>query len=184
MKKTLLALPLGLILGLSATSAFATTGTINFQGNITAVTCGVEVVDPVTGAPGTGSVNMGTVEASRFTGTGQEHGGKGFALRVTPGTGGCIILPGALAKVTFSGTADPTGDYYAFKPTADAAKGVVAVIKDNSGTNLSNGAESAEYALHETDPTDLRFDVYYRSTAAAVTAGPAEADVAFVVAIP
>jgi len=174
MKNSLLALPLGLLLGLGATSAFASTGTINFQGKITAVTCGIEIVDPVTGAPGTGAVNMGSVEASRFTATGQEYGGKGFALRVTPGD---------TAKVTFTGTADPSGDYYAFKPTTDAAKGVVAVIKDKSGANVVNGSESAEYALSDIDPTDLRFDVYYRSTAAIVTPGPAEADVAFVVAI-
>jgi type 1 fimbria pilin len=183
MKNSLLALPLGLLLGLGATSAFATTGTINFQGKITAVTCGIEIVDPVTGAPGTGAVNMGSIEASRFTATGQEYGGKGFALRVTPGVGGCTIAPGDTAKVTFTGTADPSGDYYAFKPTNDAAKGVVAVIKDKSGTNVVNGSESAEYALSETDPTDMRFDVYYRSTAAIVTPGPAEADVAFVVAL-
>jgi major type 1 subunit fimbrin (pilin) len=183
MKNTLVTLPLSLIFGLFASSVFATTGTINFQGKITAVSCGIEVVDPETGAPGAGRVNMGSVEASRFTAAGQEYGGKGFILRVIPGAGGCTIAPDSTARVTFTGAADPSGVHYAFKPTTDAAKGVVAVIKDKSGTNLGNGSESAEYNLAEKDPTDMRFDVYYRSTAEAVSPGPAEADVAFVVAI-
>ncbi|SOQ11248.1 type 1 fimbrial protein [Pseudomonas syringae group genomosp. 3] len=65
MKRTLLALPLTLLMG-AAAPAFANTGTINFTGNITSATCSIEVVDPITGNPGSGLVNIGSVAASRF----------------------------------------------------------------------------------------------------------------------
>lgn len=181
MKKTLLALPLGLILALSATSAFANTGTINFKGAITAVTCGVEVIDPTTGMPGNGSVNMGNVEASRFAANGHEHFATGFSLRVDPSKGGCTVLPDAVGNVTFTGPG--TGDHFTFRGGANSATGVVAVIKDKSGASLGSGKESADYDLNATLPTDMRFDVYYKSIANAVTAGPTEVDVAFTVAI-
>ncbi|KWS99200.1 type I pilus biogensis protein FimA [Pseudomonas syringae pv. avii] len=181
MKRTLLALPLTLLMG-AAAPAFANTGTINFTGNITSATCSIEVVDPITGNPGSGLVNIGSVAASRFTAADQEEGGKGFGLRVTPGSG-CTILPGAKAEVTFTGTPDASGKYFRFKPLGGSATNVVAVLKDDLGTPIDHGTPSKEYVLHETNPTDMLFYVMYRSTAANVTAGATEADVRFSVAI-
>lgn len=177
MKKTLLALALGL----AATSALANTGTINFEGKITASTCPIEVVNPEDGSIGN-QVKMGNIEASRFTGTGQELGGKAFALRVKGGSG-CILTPTSTANVTFNGTADPSGSYFAVTPTADGAKNVVIVLKDKSGAAVAPGSASVDYDLNDAGPTDLRFDAYYRSTAAAVTAGVASTDVQFIVDI-
>lgn len=181
MKKSLFALSLGLVSGLAATGVFANTGTINFEGKITASTCPIEVVNPEDGYIGN-QVKMGSIEASRFTGTGQELGGKGFALRVTGGAG-CAITPTSKARVTFNGIADPSGSYFAVTPTADGAKGVVIVLKDNTGASIAPGGASTDYDLNDSGPTDLQFNAYYRSTAATVIAGVASASVQFVVAI-
>ena len=181
MKKPLLALSLGLMAGLAGTSALANTGVINFEGRITSSTCPIEVVNPEDGSIGN-QVKMGSIEASRFTATGQELGGKGFALRVSGGAG-CSITPTSTANVTFNGPADPSGAYFAVTPTSDGAKNVVIVLRDKSGAAVAPGSASADYDLNDNGPTDLRFDAYYRSTAATVTAGAASADVQFVVAI-
>lgn len=181
LKKSLLALSLGLAASLIGTSAFATTGTIKFEGKITATTCPIEVVNPEDGSVGN-TVKMGSLEASRFTASGVELPGKSFDLRVTGGAG-CGITPTSKANVTFNGMADPTGSYFAVTPTADGAKGVVIVLKDNTGSPVAPGGVSADYDLADTGPTDMRFNAYYRSTAATVTAGVASADVQFIVAI-
>lgn len=182
MKKHLLALSLGLSTALTGTSALANTGNINFEGKITSSTCPIEVVNPEDGQIGN-LVKMGTIEASRFTATGQEYSGKSFALRVG-NSAGCSLNPADnKATVTFNGTADTTGDYFAVTPTADGAKGVVIVLKDNSGKPIAPGATSAEYDLNDTGTTDMMFNAYYRSTLPAVTAGAASADVQFIVAI-
>jgi major type 1 subunit fimbrin (pilin)/fimbrial protein len=174
-------LSLGLTMAMAGTSAFANTGTINFEGRITSSTCPIEVVNPGDGSVGN-LVKMGTVEASRFTAIGEEYSGKRFALRVSDPVG-CGLTGPAVAKVTFNGTADTSGDYFAVTPTADGATGVAIVIKDQTGTAIKPGGESAEYALDPTLPTDMIFNAYYRSTAATVTAGAASADVQFIVAI-
>lgn len=179
MKKTLLALSLGLSVGLVGTAAFANTGTINFEGKITASTCPIDIVNPVDDSLGN-QVKMGSIEASRFTAIGQELGGNGFILRVKGGAG-CTITPTSKANVTFNGNADPSGSYFAVTPTADGARNVVIVLKDKSGAAVAPGSASVEYDL--SDSLDMRFNAYYRSTAAAVTAGVASADVQFVVDI-
>lgn len=181
MKKHLLALSLGLTSVLIGTSAFANTGTINFEGKITSSTCPIEVVNPEDGQVGN-LVKMGSIEATRFTAIGQEYSGKSFALRV--GGAGCNLDPdNNTATVTFNGTADTTGDYFAVTPTADGAKGVVIVLKDKSGAPVAPGAASAEYDLNDNGTTDMIFNAYYRSTSATVSAGTASADVQFIVAI-
>jgi type 1 fimbria pilin len=183
MKKALLVLSLGLAAGLAGTSAFANPGTINFEGMITNSTCPIEVINPGDGSVGN-LVKMVGVEASRFTGSGQEYGGKGFVLRVKGGSG-CVLDPTNpnVAKVTFSGVADPSGDYFAVTPTADGAKGIAISLRDQAGALLSNGVESNEYPLYADRPTDLRFNATYRSTLSTVVAGVASADIQFSVAV-
>jgi major type 1 subunit fimbrin (pilin)/fimbrial protein len=181
LKKSLLALSLGLAAGVAGTSAFANTGTINFEGQITSGSCPIEVVNPADNSIGN-QVKMGSVAASRFTATGQEHGGKSFALRV-PDNSGCNITANSKASVKFNGTPDPSGSYFALTPTPDAAKDVVIALKDRSGTPLVPGTSSPDYDLNDSGPTDLLFYATYRSTATTVTAGRASADVQFVVDI-
>jgi type 1 fimbria pilin len=178
LKKSLLALSLGLTAGLAGTSAFANTGNILFEGKITNSTCPIEIVNPENGLPGN-HVNMGTVHTSSFGGANQEQPGKGFLLRVR-GDGGCTIAPGESAKVTFNGNPDTTNTYFA---VTGGATGVVITLKDRTGANLAPGTASAEYPLTPGEVTDMRFDALYRSTVASPVAGAVSADISFVVAI-
>jgi type 1 fimbria pilin len=98
MKKHLLALSLGLSVALAGTSAFANTGTLNFEGKITSSTCPIEVVNPEDGQVGN-QVKMGSIEASRFTASGQEFSGKRFGLRVKGGAG--YVKPSTQASLSF-----------------------------------------------------------------------------------
>lgn len=180
MNKSILALSLGLISAIGASSVYATTGTINFEGRITANTCPIEVINPGDGSVGN-LVKMGTLAASQFTGLGQEYSGKRFGLRVADGA--ACSLTSNEATVTFSGTADTSGDYFAVTPTQDGAKGIAIVLRDHTGSIVKPGAASAAYPLNDTGVTDMIFNAYYRSTAAAVTAGAASADVQFTVDI-
>ncbi|HEX8592101.1 MAG TPA: fimbrial protein [Pseudomonas sp.] len=181
MKKQLLTLTLGLTLSATGTSIYANTGTINFEGRITASTCPIEVVNPGDGTIGN-LVKMGTIESSRFTAVGQEYNGKSFALRVSDPANCSLDEDGNVARVTFNGTADSTGKYFAVSPTSDGATGVSIVIKDRSGASIDPGAESTWYAIDPVTPTDMVFNAYYRSISAAVTPGAASADVQFIVA--
>lgn len=181
MKKTLLALSIGLTASLLGTSAFANTGTVKFEGKVTSSTCPIQIVNPDDGSVGD-HVQMGSVDASRFTAAGQEHGGKRFALRVSGGAG-CSITPGSVANTTFTGTPDASGDYFQITPGADGARGVSISLRDQNGAAIAPGSSSADYDLNVDAPTDMNFYAYYRSTATAVTAGVASADIHFVVAV-
>ncbi|MNR33279.1 fimbrial-like adhesin protein SfmF [compost metagenome] len=68
-------------------------------------------------------------------------------------------------------------------PGLDGAKGVVISLRDKHGASIAPGTASADYDLNDSGSTDMEFIAYYRSTAAAVDAGAASADVQFVVAI-
>jgi major type 1 subunit fimbrin (pilin)/fimbrial protein len=181
-KTTFSALGIALAAALAGTSAFANTGTINFEGKITSSTCPIEVVNPGDGAIGS-QVKMGSVDASRFTAVGQEYSGKTFVLRLND-KGNCNLTgTDDFAKVTFNGATDTSGDYFGVASSTDGAKGVAIVIKDNKGSPIKPGEESAPYKLIAGGVTDMIFNAYYRSTATTVTAGAASADVQFVVAI-
>ncbi|MBP0940380.1 fimbrial protein [Pseudomonas alliivorans] len=182
MKRSLLVLPLAVILNTASMSTFANSGTINFTGSITSTTCPIQIIDPVTGNPTGSLVNIGTVSASQFTVAGQEVGNRGFGLRLIPG-GGCTVNAGDTAAVTFTGVKDTTGDYFAFKPVNGPASGVVASIRDDKGALVANGKASRDFDLDVTAPTDMMFYVAHRSTSATVTAGSTEADVRFTIAI-
>lgn len=175
-------LSMGIALSLFGTSVFATTGTISFEGKITSSTCPIEIVNPGDGSVGN-LVRMVEVDTSRFQSANQDLGGKPFSLRLTPGAGcGLATPPDAnTATVTFKGTAD--GDHYAIRISEDPAKNVAIVIKDKTGSPVKNGEASAVYDLSSTDPTDMQFTAFYRSTALPVTPGTASADIAFIVKI-
>jgi type 1 fimbria pilin len=126
---------------------------------------------------------MGTVDSSRFTAIGQEYKGKSFGLRVTAGAGCGFDPTDNTATVTFNGTADTSGNYFAVTPTSDGAKGVAISLRDKSGASIAPGAASADYDLNDTGTTDMIFNAYYRSILATVDAGAASADVQFIVAI-
>ncbi|MDU9389385.1 fimbrial protein [Pseudomonas sp. zfem002] len=179
MKTFLIALPLLLV----GTSAFATTGTINFSGQINGSTCSVEVVNPDSGAVGN-LVQMGAPLVSDFPAIGSEAGGRSFALRVKGECGLSADDPN-YATVKFGGIQGGAGadqSLFGIKPGAGTARGVAVAIRDRTGTQVRNGEDSAQYPLNATGASDLFFTAVYQSTAA-VTAGSADADVAFIVSV-
>lgn len=178
MKKTFIALALTM----GATGmAQANTGSINFHGQVTAGTCSIEIIDPTTGLP-LSRVFMGNVPASEFTAVGTEFGSRAFSMRVTPGV--ACDLSTQKGSVTFTGAYGPAGgasDLHALEP--GSTSGLALAIKDSNGALIANGAESRDYDLSATAPTDMLFSAHYRSTAATVAAGPANTDVAYVFTI-
>ncbi|MBF4557648.1 type 1 fimbrial protein [Pseudomonas sp. p50] len=178
MKKSLLAISLGLATGLAGTAAFAKTGNILFEGRITTSTCPIQIINPEDQQSGN-HVNMGTVDARHFGAIGSELPGKGFIMRIDGTT--CPIVKDDVAKVTFTGSADGSGNYFAVKP--GGASGVSIALKDRTTNNLAPGAPSAEYSLIPGVINDMRFDALYRKTETSVTAGAASADIQFVVDI-
>lgn len=182
MKLSLLTLPLGLMLSVAVTSAYATTGTINFAGKITSATCPIQIINPETGLEDN-TVPMGEVDVSEFTSVGTQRGGGGFQMRITPDSV-CVMDPSKLnATVTFTSVQGGGGDHYGIKHVSGAATGVAVAIKDFTGALIPSGSTSAIYPLNETDPTLMYFVASYISTQATVTAGPAQADVNFSVNI-
>ncbi|AYN15118.1 type 1 pili subunit FimI [Pseudomonas monteilii] len=184
MKKALLALALGIT---SSTTFAATVGTgaIHFYGRIDSSTCPIEIIDPITGNPESGNrILMGNVDASQFTAAGSEAAARSFGMRITPG-GGCTVSPNDVANLTFTGAfggAGTSGALYALE--AGGAQNLALVLKDDTGTPIANGSTSKDYPLDPTKPTTMLFSAAYKSTAAGVTAGPANTSVQFVVDIP
>ncbi|WP_054883732.1 fimbrial protein [Pseudomonas sp. NBRC 111130] len=178
MKKSLLALSLGLLSATGMSSAFAN-GTINFEGRITQDTCPIDVRNPNDGSSSS-VVKMGTVPAVKFTATGQEYAGKGFSL-VIPDIADCKGATNE-ANVMFSG-ASSTGDYFDLNPGNDSAKNVVIAVRDVSNGLVKPGVPTADTPLAASGETIIPFMAYYRSTANSVEAGVASADVSFTVNI-
>lgn len=182
MNLSLLTVPLGLALSFAVNSAFATTGTINFAGKITSATCPIQIVNPETGQP-SNQVPLGDVDASEFPSVGTQAGGRGFQMRITPGSG-CDLAPDKLnATVTFTSVQGGGGDHYGLKPVPGVANGVAVAIQDNTGALIPSGSTSAIYPLSEKDPTLMYFFASYISTEPTIGAGPADADVSFSVNI-
>lgn len=179
MRKSLFALSAGFFLTAAGTQAMANTGTILFEGKITAETCPIEV-SPPDGSVG-GVIPMGELAAATFTATGQEYNRRAFNLMVRDGAA-CGFSTNT-ATVTFTGTADPSGDYFAVTPTADGAKNVAIVLRDRTGAALKPGTASAEYDLNDTGQTLLSFAATYRSLGMPVQAGAASANIGFTVDI-
>lgn len=177
MKKKLIALPFGLLASLIGSSAFAN-ASVFFEGTITAETCPIEIVNPGDGSPGN-RIAMGDVPLSKFSAVGDEVRGASFAVRV-PDKASCG--GGAdNANVTYNGAADPSGSYFRIDPSTGAATGVAIAIRDVNKTSIAPGGTSVDYVLADNGPTDMRFDVYYRSIENTITAGPASAQVNYTV---
>lgn len=170
-------------LAMASQQALANTGSINFFGQVSSGTCAIEIIDPSTGLPAS-RIYMGNVNAAQFKQADDEAANRAFGLRLTPGRG-CILLPGASASVTFTGSyggAGASGTLYALEP--GGAKGLALIIKDNAGTPVDNGIASKQYPLRDSKPTDMLFSAAYKATATQVTAGFANSDVQFRVDMP
>lgn len=180
MKKSLFATSFGLVLSVAASSTFANTGTVHFNGTITAATCPI-VVQPPSGLEG-GIIDMGEVPATAFKAIADEFNPRRFELVMKDGAA-CNVSAGGTATVTFDGPAAAT-NYYAITPGPDAATGVALALRDRTGAAVASGSASASYPLNATGESRMNFVASYISTAATVTPGEALADLSFTVDIP
>lgn len=173
---------LPLVLAMASSSVLADeNGRITFRGYISAGgTCPIEVVDPGLGPQPW--VFLGNYATKAFPTVGTETKEVAFGLRVTPDSS-CVIAPGTVATVRFDALGGIEGtDMYALN--RGGATGLGLLIKDDTGTAIDPNTPSKDYALAEHTPTEMKFFANYKSSAATVGEGMAEADVNFVVALP
>lgn len=163
---------------MSAASAVAADGTINFKGNIIDAACTVDL----DGAGATTmDVAMGNVHKTAFTGVGSTAGGSASATKFNILLKDCPATA-TTAKVKFDGIAY-SGDNTVLALTEEAgvATGVGIQLSDKSGV-LPLFTESAAYTLTTGNNTNtLDFYARYIQKAATVTAGPANAVATFTV---
>ncbi|QGH63263.1 fimbrial protein [Serratia proteamaculans] len=179
MKKTLLATSLAVTAFLSASSAFAADGIVNFTGSITDTACKVDM-----GASSTLAVPMGKISTTSFSGAGSTAAASKFSLQLKS-------CPAATtATVKFDGIA-ANGDDKVLALTAGTgiATGVGVQITDKDGNAVPLQGNSGSYDLKAGDANDplkdvtnnLDFTARYIATAATVTAGTANATANFTI---
>jgi type 1 fimbria pilin len=176
MKRYLLALPL---LALGA-PALANTGIINFTGSIKAGTCPIEIRDPAGGIDG--EVKMGQALAGNFSQAGIESNHRSFTIEVADASqcaGWDSSGNANVAKVRFTGMhgGDDNGNLFALKTGSGNATGLALGLRDKDKNPVGHGELSGDYPLNSSGQNDLTFTAFYKSTAAPVTAGTADADV-------
>lgn len=148
---------------ISASSAFAEDGTVNFTGEITDEACIVDI-----GTNNTMTVELGKVARTAFEGSGSKSSATKFVLKVKdcPET-----VNGATVK--FDGVGYE-GDDSVLQLTqdTDVAKGVAIELSDQTQTKLPLFTASAPYTLTAGD-NELPFYARYIAMSDEVTAGPA-----------
>ncbi|HID3970974.1 fimbrial protein [Enterobacter cloacae] len=150
---------------LTATYAFAAAGTVNFNGNILDSACDVDV------ASQNQVVVLGDYYKTEFPTTGARTAATQFNIVLK----NCPVTV-TNAKVRFDGTPDATNSsLLAIDSSASgAATGVAINLMSADKADLPlHGSNSYSYALSSTMDNTLSFYAQYISTAAAVTAGPA-----------
>ncbi|EPF6063002.1 ferrous iron transporter B [Enterobacter cloacae subsp. dissolvens] len=150
---------------LTATYAFAAAGTVNFNGNILDSACDVDV------ASQNQVVVLGDYYKTEFPTTGARTAATQFNIVLK----NCPVTV-TNAKVRFDGTPDATNSSLLAidSSAAGAATGVAINLMSADKADLPlHGSNSYSYALSSTMDNTLSFYAQYISTAAAVTAGPA-----------
>lgn len=164
MKKNLIVVALVAAASLSAANAIAGgAGKVNFTGAITDDACTIvsTVASPL-------DVKLGTYGSSEFKAAGDTTAKVGFDIALT----NCPATVKS-AAVNFDGTADSTnGDLLALTQEAGVATGVGIQMYDDAGAELALHTNSKSFPL-VTGDNSLPFSAAYKSTAATVTAGPA-----------
>lgn len=172
MKKNIIAAAFATVAVLSASSAFAADGQVNFKGEIIDSACTVvnSVSSPL-------DVTLGQVAKTAFTGAGSTAAATGFTLQLKD----CPATVSS-ATVKFDGAA-VSGDnsVLALTDEAGVATGVGIQLSDASNTVLPLFTASSAYPLSSTETNDLNFVARYIATSATVTAGPANSVASFTV---
>ncbi|SNY79604.1 fimbrial protein [Enterobacter sp. CC120223-11] len=165
MKKNLIAVAIAATAVLSMSNAFAAAGTVNFTGEILDAACTVDV------ASQNQTVALGQYNKSEFTAAGDTTAAKKFnvVLKDCPATV-------TSAHVMFDGKPDTTNSSLLAidSSVAGAATGVAINLMTADKADLGlHGDNGYRYTLVSTADNTLDFYAQYKSTAAAVTAGPA-----------
>jgi major type 1 subunit fimbrin (pilin) len=170
-KMILVALATGAVL--TAVNANAADGTVNFTGEIIDQACTVDI-----GSNNTMTVDLGRVARTAFQNTGDESDSTKFTIKL-------INCPSTVtsAQVKFDGANDSNNSDLLAITSGSAAAGGVAIklmTADKSLLGL-NQANSYSYPLVTTADNNLDFYAAYKSTAASVSAGTANAVANFTV---
>ncbi|MCX4181462.1 fimbrial protein [Enterobacter sp. HSTU-ASh6] len=150
---------------LATTHAFAAAGTVNFNGNILDSACDVDV------ASQNQVVVLGDHYKTEFPTTGARTAATQFNIVLK----NCPVTVTS-AKVRFDGTPDATNASLLAidSSAAGAATGVAINLMTADKADLPlHGSNSYSYVLSSTADNTLSFYAQYISTAATVTAGPA-----------
>ncbi|WP_183271072.1 fimbrial protein [Buttiauxella sp. A111] len=170
MKKNIIASAFAVAAVLSASSAFAAGGQVNFKGEI--IDAGCEVVNTPS-APL--DVTLGQVMKTEFTGAGSTAAATDFTLvlKNCPDT-----VHNAMVK--FDGT-NVTGDtsVLALTPESGVATGVGIQLADDANTVLPLFTASKAYPLSSTADNELKFVARYIATSDTVSVGPANSTANF-----
>ena len=165
MKKNIIAAAIVATAALSMSNAFAAAGTVNFNGEILDAACTVDVGSQ------NQTVELGKYNKSEFTAAGD----------VTAATKFDIVLKDCPATVTsasvrFDGTPDAADSSLLAidSSVAGAATGVAINLMTADKAQLPlHGSNGYSYTLTDAEDNTLDFYAQYKSTADAVTAGPA-----------
>ena len=155
-----------LVAGFSSAAFAGGDGQVNFTGEITDTACTIAntVANPL-------NVDLGKVARTELDGgANKTTARKGFVIALTS----CpAALDGTNAKVRFDGTpATGNSDVLALTNESGVATGVGIQLSNSDGSALPLLQDSIDYPLTGGD-NNLNFMAGYISTAAAVTAGPA-----------
>ncbi|WP_449556204.1 fimbrial protein [Huaxiibacter chinensis] len=167
MKKNILATIVVAVVSVSMSQVFAAAGTVNFNGNILDSACDVDV----------GSQNqvvtLGDFYKFDFPVAGARAAARPFQIvlkNCPPGVNA--------AQVRFDGTPDQSNPNLLAidNSSLNAATGVAINLMSADKTDLPlHGSNGTTYLLSSTQDNALNFYAQYQSTAAAVTAGTANA---------
>ncbi|HCM9129857.1 TPA: fimbrial protein [Enterobacter asburiae] len=165
MKKNFIAAAIIATAALSMSNAFASAGVVNFNGEILDAACTVDVGSQ------NQTVDLGKYNRSEFTNAGDVTAATQFniVLKDCPSTV-------SSASVRFDGTPDASDSSLLAidSSVAGAATGVAINLMTADKAHLPlHGSNGYSYPLSSTQDNTLNFYAQYKSTATAVTAGPA-----------
>lgn len=154
-----------------ASVANAASGTINFTGNVTADAC------TVSSASQNQTIDLGTVSVNDFPASGATTGDGRISIVLSncPATA-------LTAAVSFGGPADAANPNLLALASASTAKNLgIALFESDNTTEIPLATKSKTHTLSTTVDTTLTYFAKYKSTAATVTAGTANAVADFTV---
>lgn len=165
MKKNFTAAVIAMTL-VTAGSAYAADGTVEFTGKITETACTITQKDV--------KVDFGTVSKTAFTKVGDVAGAKGFEIAVS-------ACPETTATVRFDADSDSVNSNLFALGGASTATGVAIALFDHEGGPILPRQNSGSYGIKASGNQVLSFTAKLESTAAAVTEGDIKSSADFTI---